>query len=332
LQRVRPLDAAIVLVGVAILIVGAIFGYSVWSNNQSLRTGSPANREIDAYTQKLKKTPNDIETRMRLAQALSVAGRSRESIEQYQQVLELNEEWVPALSGVGFELMKEKDWAGGEEYFKRVIKLTVNKTPDMAGGSSGEIANYYVGIARMEQRDYSGAVGYLKAALRLRRDASDTSYALSVCYDKLGVKDGQRDMLRYTLQFDPNMPEANYDYGLMLLEDGKVADAAEHFRKSSNAAPYKDEPQAELEKLGTAPERLIAANKLASTDPSAALVEARVAAAIDPQSVESMLLVGQLYEKLKKRTKASEAYDKVLVIDPGNAKALAGLKRVKNGS
>ena len=317
---------------VAIVVVGGFFGYTVWANNQSMRMSSPANREIDAYTKALKKTPNDIEMRMRLAQALSVAGRSPEAIEQYQQVLKVNEEWVPALSGLGFELLKQKDWKGGEEYFKKVITLTEGKTPDMAGGSSGEIANYYVGIARMEQRDYTGAVGYLKAALRMRRDASDTSYALAVCYDKLGIDEGRRDMLLYTLQFDPKMPEANYDYGQVLLKDGKVADAAEHFRTATDGAPYKKEPKEELAKLGTAPARIEAANKLASTDASAAVVEARVGAAIDPQSAEAFLLVGKLYEKLKKRTKANEAYQKVLVIDPGNATATAGLKRVKNGS
>ena len=313
--------------------MGGLFGYFVWANNQSLRTGSPANREIDAITQALKKKPNDIELRMRLAQALSVAGRNREAIEQYQGVLKVNKNWVPALSGLGFELMKQKDWKGGEEYFKRVIKLTEGSaSPQVAGESSGEVANYYVGIARMEQRDYTGAVGYLKTALRMRRDASDTAYALAVCYDKLGIEDGRRDMLLYTLQFDPKMPEANYDYGLLLLKDGKTADAAERFRTSATSAPYKKEPQAELAKLGLAPARLIAAEKLASTDASAALAEARIAAAIDPHSTKSLLLVGKLYEQFKKKTKASEAYQKVLDIDPGNATATAGLKRVKNGS
>jgi Tfp pilus assembly protein PilF len=333
LKRVRPLDAAIVLVCVLILIVGGIFGYSVWANNQALRTGSPANREIDSITKALKKKPNDIELRMRLAQALSVAGRNREAIEQYQGVLKVNKNWVPALSGLGFELMKQKDWKGGEGYFKQVIKLTEgDNAPQVAGESSGEIANYYVGIARMEQRDYTGAVGYLKTALRMRRDASDTSYALAVSYGKLGIEDGRREMLAYTLQFDPKMPEANYDYGTMLLEEGKIADAAEHFRTSTNSAPYKAEPKEALAKLGTAPARLAAANKLASTDTSAALVEARVAVALDPKSTESLLLVGKLYEKRKNKTKAAEAYQKVIDIDPGNAIAAAGLKRVKNGS
>jgi tetratricopeptide (TPR) repeat protein len=332
LKRVRPLDAAIVLVGVAVLVMAAYIGYSMWNNNVSLRTGSPADREINAYTEKLKKDPNDLETRMRLAQALSVAGRSDQAVDQYQQVLKASKDWVPALSGIGFELMKRKDWAGGQEYFKKVITLTEDKAPPTSGPSSLEIAYYYTGIARMEQKDYAGAAGYLKRALSMRRDASDTAYALSVCYDKLGFKDGRREMLEYTLQFDPKMPEANYDYGIVLLEGEDKAGAAEHFRTAATSAPYKREPQDELKKLGNAADRLASAKKLAPTDAKAALSEARIASALNPKSAEALLLVGKLYEKAKDSAKAKTAYDSVLVLDPGNAAATAGLKRVANGS
>jgi Tfp pilus assembly protein PilF len=332
LKRVRPLDAAIAVVILAIVLVGGYFAYSVYANNMALRTGSPANREIEAFRQALKKNPNDLETRMRLAQALSVAGRGREAVQQYEAVLKIRKDWVPALSGIGFELLKQKEWKRGEDYFVRVVKLTEATAPTMSGSSSYEIANYYVGVAKMEQRDYSGAVGYLREALRSRRDASDTAYALAVCYEKLNVKDGQRDMLAYTLEFDPKMPEANYDYGKLLLADGDVASAAEHFRISATSAPYKQEPKDELAKLGKVGDRLADANKLASTDASAALAQARIAAAIDPESVDALLLSGRLYEKLKKKDSAASVYEKVLLIDPSNATAKAGLKRVTDES
>ncbi|NTU72207.1 MAG: tetratricopeptide repeat protein [Coriobacteriia bacterium] len=332
LSRIRPLDAAILIIAVLVIVAGGVLGYSIWSNGRDMRTSSPANREIEALKQKLKQKPNDVETRMRLAQAYSVAGRPQESVAQYKAVLKLNKDWVPALSGIGFELMKQEDWKGGEEYFKRVIELTEGKTPILSGSSSLEVAYYYTGIARMEQKDYSGAAGYLKAALRSRQTSSDTAYALAVCYEKLGIVQGHKEMLEYALRFDPKMPEANYDYGLLLLSEGKTAQAAEHFRISTTMAPYKEEPKAELKKLGNGADRLKAANSLASTDASAALSEARIAAALEPASVEPVLLVAQLYEKLKKKTLASEAYEKVLTLDPGNSDATAGLKRVKNGS
>jgi Tfp pilus assembly protein PilF len=167
----------------------------------------------------------------------------------------------------------------------------------------------------------------------MRQGASDTAYALAVCYKHLGIMDGYKQTLEYTLEFDPKMPEANYDYGILLLSEGDLAGAAEHFRTSSDSAPYKNEPKQELGKLGTSAERLANANKLASTDASAALAQARIAVALDPQSVSALLLTAQFYEKAREKTKATEVYQKVLLVDPGNATATSGLKRVqKNGS
>ena len=59
----------------------------------------------------------------------------------------------------------------------------------------------------------------------------------------------------------------------------------------------------------------------------------QVAAALDPQSVAALLLTAQLYEKSRQASKATEVYQKVLLIDPNNVAATSGLKRVqKNGS
>lgn len=331
LQRVRPLDAAIAVAAVLVLVLGGYLGYSVWSQNRTLRTSSPSAREIANLTAKLRANPNDYDIRMRLAQTYAMAGRDTEAIEQYEIVLKANKNFVPALSGVGFEHLKRKQWKQGEEYFRKVISLTEKDTKTV-GSSPLETAYFYLGTALMEQRQYEEAAGAFKAALRLRRDSADASYALAVCYRELGIMEGYEDSLVYTLQFDPNMPEANYDYGLLLLSKVDVAGAAEHFRRSADAAPGIDKPQNELDKLGNPDDRLAEAKKEKTTDPARALVNARVAAALDPESVEALVLVGELYESEKQPKLAAETYEKILVLDPGNAIATEGLKRVENGS
>jgi Tfp pilus assembly protein PilF len=168
--------------------------------------------------------------------------------------------------------------------------------------------------------------------LRLRRDSSDSAYALAVCYRELGETKGYEEYLLYTLQFDPKMPEANYDYGILLLAKKDLAGAAEHFRTSADAAPGVDKPQIELDKLGNASDRLAEARKLKASDPATALVNARIAFALDPESVDALALVGELYEAQKQPDKAAETYRKLLTMDPGNAIATEGLKRVGNGS
>ena len=120
----------------------------------------------------------------------------------------------------------------------------------------------------MEQRKYEDAVGYFKAALRLRRDSSDAAYALAVLLPAARASsEGYEEWLLYTLQFDPNMPEANYDYGMLLMSKNDIAAAAEHFRTSADSAPGVDKPQIELDKLGNADERLAEAKKLKADRP-----------------------------------------------------------------
>ena len=89
------------------------------------------------------------------------------------------------------------------------------------------------------------------------------------------------------------MPEANYDYGMLLLSKGDIAGAAEHFRTSADAAPAIDLPPDELKKLGNSEDRLAAARRLKTSDPAKALVEARIALALDPESVDALALVGR---------------------------------------
>jgi tetratricopeptide (TPR) repeat protein len=333
-KQIRPLDAVILGVAVVVLALGAYLGYTVWAQNRALRDSSPSAREIASLSKQLRANPNDFDLRMRLAQAFAIAGRDDEAIEQYKAILTVNKNFVPALSGVGFEYLKKKQWKEGENYFRRVISLT-EKSSTGTGSSPLETAYFYVGTALMEQRQYEDAAGFFKAALRLRRDSSDAAYALAVCYRELDVPQGYEDYLVYTLQFDPKMPEANYDYGILLLSKKDVAAAAEHFRKSADAAPGVDKPQIELDKLaklGSAKDRLAEAVKVKASDPAKALIEARIAFALDPESVDALALVGQLYETQKQPDKAVEAYRKLLLLDPGNQIATEGLKRVPNGS
>ena len=250
LKQIRPLDAVIAVVAVIVLALAAYLGYSVWAQNTMLRDNSPSAREIASLSAKLRANPNNFDVRMRLAQAFAVAGRDNESIEQYKAILKVNKNFVPALSGVGFELLKQKKWKEGEAYFRKIIDLTENDTAS-PGSSPLETAYFYLGTALMEQRKYEDAVGYFKAALRLRRDSADASYALG------GLLPGTRHHWRATRSTSstpcssmPNMAEANYDYGILLMSRNDTATAAEHFRRSADAAPGIDKPQIELDKLG----------------------------------------------------------------------------------
>ncbi len=328
LQDVRWLDVA--LKGVALILVLTIgyLAYSVVSVQSQERRGAPASRAIDNLIVAIEQNPDDIGLRLALAEAYAAAGQPREAIEQYNVVLELDENNPDALSGLGLIAMFQGEWQVAEDYWHEAIEA-------LSGGQfSGldqrlAVAFHQMGMTLLEQRRYEEAAQYLHEALRIRRSASDTHYALSVAYREIGSEGNQRTFLENALMFDPGMPEANYDYGLLMLADGDVAAAAEHFRTSAeNAPPNRREPHDELAKLGPFEDRISEARRLADGEPSAALYEARIAHALEPADLEAAKLVAILYERVGETRDAMDAWQAVLDIAPGDADAASAVERL----
>lgn len=330
MRTVRAIDIAIAVVALLVLIVAGVLGYSIWQRDRQVEAAAPSTRAINEIASRVRKDPNDIGLRMDLAQAFAVAGRNKEASEQYQAVLKIKKNYIPALSGLGFIASRGREWPKAEEYWRRSISL-LRKQSQGTESKQYEIATYYLGTALLEQRKYEDAVGYFKESLRLNRSAADTHFLLAAAYEGLGANEEYKAELEFTLAFDPLMPEANYRYGLVMLEEGDVAAAAQHFRVAVDQAPEREEPQVELDKLGPASERLEKARRLSGSDPKKALVEARVAVAVDPDDIEALVLLGRLFEQVRDKEGAADAYRAAVAKDPANEEASAGLKRVSDG-
>jgi len=323
-------DAAIAVIAVIVLALGAYLGYSVWAQNRAVVESTPAARAVASVEAEVRKSPNDIDARMRLAQALAVAGRDDDAVEQYKAALKIKKDFAPAIAGIGFLALQRKDYAEGEKYFRRVVDILepVHKNgPD----AQLESAYFYLGTALMEQKEYEEAANTFKKAILLRRDASDSHYALAYTLKKLGLDEKYKQELENTLLFDPKMPEANYDYALILLKEGDKAGAAEHLRTSITAAPGVKLPAEELAKLGPFSERFAAAKAQSAKNVKAALIEARIAVALEPENVEALVLLGNLQATSGDKDSAEKSYNAALAVDPENAAAKAGLEKVSNG-
>ncbi len=330
LRRLRPLDIALWTAAIAVIVLVSYLGWSVWSQSRRVASATPASRAVDAIQADLEKDPNNVDLRMRLAQALVVAGRENEAVAQYQAVLKAHEDFTPALSGLGFVAAKGKDWKKAEGYFQKIADLLGN-TENADRNRTLETAYFYLGTALMEQRKYVDAIANFKAALRIRRDASDTHYALAHCYKQIDSMKKYREELEAALAFDPKMPEANYDLALLILEED-VGRAAELLRTSVDSAPGVDKPVDALDKLGPSSSRFEKARSLLDTDAKEALAEARVAVALEPDDLEALRLLAVLWEKNRNPDEALEAYRRILLIAPKDADALKAVERLSDAS
>ncbi len=323
----HTLDIAVKVIGLLVVVALVYLGYTVWSTQHSVQDNSVAGRAIKSLVAQVKKEPRNAQARVLLAQALASDGRLDDAVEQFQNALKIEKDNAAALEGLGLIAMKREEWRTAEGYWQQLVDSL--KSGQFANQDARlERAYYYRGVTLISLKEYEDAVLYLKEALRMKRDDADTHYALSVAYRELGSTANQRKELESALAFVPTMPEANYDMGKLLLADGDEAGAAELFRRSADNATGRAEPIAELEKLGTAADRLAKAKSLQATDEKAALVEARIAIALEPANVDAARLVAVLLEHVGTKDEAVTAYERVLQLVPQDPDATEALKRL----
>jgi cytochrome c-type biogenesis protein CcmH/NrfG len=315
----RWLDIAIRAVFVVVVAVAAVLGWMVWSNSRVQAVSSPAGRAVENLQKIVRGSPGNPNARIKLAEALSYSGRTDEAVEQYQAALKLQPDYLPALAGLATVAMQRRDYKTAESYWLKVVGL-LDTSATAAKDARLDQAYYGLGVTYVDTQRWEEAVRALKEALRIRSDASDTHYMLSVAYRELDYPDKQKEELLITLAFDPNNAQANYDLGLLALKSGDVPAAAELFRIAADRAPE----AVELPQI----ERLAKAHSLEAKDVAGALVEARIAAALDPASVDAVRLVGQLSEKKGDKTRALNAFQRLLEMAPSDEEANQAIKRL----
>ncbi|MFA5843834.1 MAG: tetratricopeptide repeat protein [Coriobacteriia bacterium] len=323
----RTLDTLIRVMVALIVAVVAYLGYAYISHRLAVSRSTPAARIISNLEAVVRKRPADPWARIKLADALVSVGRDREAVREYQAALKIQPENASALSGLAMVATTGKQWAVAEGYWRKVIDLVEG------GEYSGkdqrlEKAYYYMGASQLELKRYEDAARSLQAALRIRRDASDSHYLLANAFKGMGSMDKYRAELDITLAFDVNMPEANYDMGVLALSERDRASAAEYFRRSVDNAPGIKKPLDALEDLGPFSVRWTAARRLEKTDPAEALVEARIASALKPRDLAAAKLVASLYERTGSKDEALVAWQRILSIAPNDPDVRAALKRL----
>lgn len=323
--RDRWLDWTLRVVGLLVIGALAFLGYTVWQGEREQRQGSIAARAIENLEAAVREQPDNPDARILLADAYRDTGQYSDAVKQYDEALKLDADHPGALTGLAIVAMEQEEWRTAEGYWLRAIEI-LQKNEFAAQDRRLEKAYYYYGLTLIQLAEYEDAVAYLKEALRIRRDDADTHYALSVAYRELGSTANQRKSLESALAFVPSMPEANYDLGLLLLAEGDEAGASELFRRSTDNAPGRAEPLAELEKLGPFEDRMAKAAELLAADPAAALLEARVAISLDPTSVEAARMVARLLQQLSTPEEATLGWQRVLELVPEDPEATEAIK------
>ncbi|RPI30595.1 MAG: tetratricopeptide repeat protein [Actinomycetota bacterium] len=212
----RWLDVALKAVLVLVVVAIGYLAYTVLTGQSRDEEMAAASQTIGDLITSIEQNPNDLRLRLELAQAYGAAGQFDDAIEQFEVVLQLDANNPDALTGLGLIAMFEGEWESAEGHWRSVINEIG------AGQYAGvdqrlAVAYHQLGATLIERGRYREATEYLLEALRISPHAADSHYALAVAYRELDAVARQRKHLEDALMFDPVMPEANYEYGLLLL-------------------------------------------------------------------------------------------------------------------
>jgi tetratricopeptide (TPR) repeat protein len=178
------------------------------------------------------------------------------------------------------------------------------------------------GLARAEElyraADYAAAAAMLEA----ERAASPTDPTilrlLGLCRLRLGDADRALDLLRQSVELEPNDPLAGLHYGIGLQAAGRHAEAIDWFRTAQTALP-----------LNPAPWLNMATSLLALGDVPGALRAARKARLRAPRMAETHYTVGLAHLAEANLSAAGAAFTEATRLSPGFAEAWVNLGLIR---
>jgi tetratricopeptide (TPR) repeat protein len=201
----RALDPNLVPAWVALLVLAAIVvlagvaGFAI--NGYLHRANDVQYRElaaIELWRAKVVDSPQDVESRISLANAFQDAGQLRSALAEYDTVLRDHPKDVAALYSRGTILLALGQPRDAESAFWAVL------AEDPGHVRSAEaLGEYYAA-----KQQYRSLVKAVRPAVALHPTEARLQYLMGVAYENLGHKDWAVTRYRLALDAVPDMPEA----------------------------------------------------------------------------------------------------------------------------
>jgi tetratricopeptide (TPR) repeat protein len=181
----------------------------------------------NVYRQALKWNPDDLETRMALAEGLMNDGRLVAAQNELDRILERDPDHIPALLRMGEAIAQEEIWwhqSSAPWYWQRVLELD----PDNASARQSLVE---FALERGENLAYWGSYGLaidtLQEVRELQPDDGRILAALGTCYVRMGDEETGLSYIELAQTKDPQNPGV---YRILLdawIEEGDVERARE---------------------------------------------------------------------------------------------------------
>lgn len=188
---------ALVLV-VGTIAVGAVYAFDRFR----LPEPSLIERSVAAAEQAVVNEPNRLSARLDLARAYVAAERPLDAIAQYDQILAIQGDVIPALLGRGRVSAATGSLDVATSDFQAVVRL-IQPTEMAPVSPELQSAYYNLGMIALRRGEPDGAIAWLTEALRITGTDADSLHAIGQAYVATGAFEEARASLAKAVALVP---------------------------------------------------------------------------------------------------------------------------------
>lgn len=185
---------------VVVLLLGVVASAGYIINDLLSPSAQPTaiDKEIARKEEAVERAPDDIESLLALGHAYQRAGRFREALRLYDQVLNLRPQDTAALYNKGIVLLEQGNHRQAEVTLWDVLER--DREHALAAKALGEL---YI-----EQGEYRSLLYTLRPVVEENEASADLQYLMGLAYENLGKGDLAEERYRLAIKYFPDMPEA----------------------------------------------------------------------------------------------------------------------------
>ncbi len=244
--------------------------------------------------------PEFAQARVQLGVLLARGGRTKDAMDQYQQVLQSHPDNSEAHDDLGVALASEGKVEEAAIHFAEALRLN----PDNAN------AHYNLGNSLLDIGKINDAITEYELALRIQPDFASAQNSLAMALVREGKTPDAIAAYQRSLLSNPNHADAHYQFGNFLLQVGRVNDAVAEYEEAVRLRPDFAKTQ---NNWGVALARL---GRIQD-----ATAHYQQALHLAPDDAEVHYNLGNAYRQLGNLPEALNHYQEAVRIDPNHSEA-----------
>ena len=254
IQDTRRLQKLVISLLALVLGVGFAFaGYYYWDRYIHFGDKSPMERNAMALEEAVRDNPQDVETRIALAEIYLGQGRYSDAIKHAQQVVDAYPEEDRPLLIIGISLVRLGKQAEAIEPLEQFVTIR-SQTATAGADRILETAYYFLGESYLKLEQPEKAIPPLKNAIAIDRADADALYLLGKSHNQLGNPQAALPYLERAVRLVPDFNECytemisayqnmnepdfvNYAKGMQALAHKDYSNALEYLESTAQAQP-----------------------------------------------------------------------------------------------